>query len=164
MIQRIAIVALSCASLPALADTSLVLGRAISQFDDVQIRLTPEEICPLDAICLWAWSRWTLETKQTISGPAVPNGRTYAIKMQHTSVVDSTFKKPLLFILEHIDDPDERKRLHADYKLLDITAAEAMICTRTDPKLLDVPQDDIYRQDSEDGTQFCFRDPRIVRD
>jgi len=84
--------------------------------------------------------------------------------MQHAPVVDSTFKTPLLFVLEHIDDPAERKRLHSDYKLLDITEAEAMICTSTDPKLLGVSQDDIYRQDNDSDVKYCFRDPRIARD
>ena len=165
MIQRIVLViAFYAACLPAWADASLVQGRAISQFDDVEIRSTPEETCPPDAICLRGWSRWTLEIEQTIAGPKVPIGRTHIVMMQHAPVVDSTFKKQLLFVLEHIDDPAERKRLHADYKMLDMPAPETMICTRIDPRHLGLAQEEIYRHNDAEDTSFCFRDPTIARE
>jgi hypothetical protein len=164
MIKRIStLIALCGLGAVARADSSLAVGRAISQFDAVDIQLKPEEMCPPDAICLRSWSRWTLNIKSTISGPVV-KGRTYVVMMQHAPVVDWTFKKDLLFVLEHIDDASERKRLHADYRLLDMTEPEQMICTSTDPAHLGVSADDIYRQSEADDVTFCFRDPRIARD
>jgi hypothetical protein len=164
MIKRIGICIVLCALGPvARADFSLTIGRAISQFDDVDIEMKPEEVCPPEAICLRSWSRWTLSIKSTISGPVV-NGRTHVVMMQHAPVVDSTFKKDMFFVLEYIDDAAERKRLHADYKLLDMTAPELMICTSIDPTQLGVSADDIYRQGDGDDVTFCFRDPRSTRD
>src|SRR5689334_15976586 len=120
MIKRISIFIALCVPLAvARADTSLAIGRAISQIDDVNIQLKPEEMCPPSAICLRSWSRWTLDVKSTISGPVV-SGRTYVVMMQHAPVADSTFKKDVLFVLEHIDIASERERLHADYKLVDV--------------------------------------------
>jgi hypothetical protein len=164
MIKRISIsIALCSLGGFARADSSLAIGRAISQIDDVDIQLKPEEMCPPDAICLRSWSRWTLNIERTIAGPTV-KGRTYVVMMQHAPVVDSTFKKELLFVLEHIDDASERKRLHADYKLLDITQPESMICTSADPVHLGVSADDIYRKGAGDDATSCFRDPRTKRD
>jgi hypothetical protein len=164
MIKQVVISAILCGVCTlASADVSLTLGKAISQSDNVDIQLTPEETCPPDWICLRGWSRWTLDIKQTIVGPTV-KGRTYVVMMQHAPVVDSTFQRQLLFVLEHIDDPAERTRLHADYKLLDITDPEAMICTSTDPARLGVSPEDIYRQENGEDVTFCFRDPRRKRD
>lgn len=151
--------ALCVTSLSAFADASLVVGMAISQSDDVKIQPTKDEVCPPNSICLQGWNRWTLDTTGTVSGPVVPNGRTYVVKMQHAPVADSTFKRQLLFVLEQIEDPAERIRLHADYKLLDIASPESMICTATDPSRFGVPQKDIYRREDRDSTTFCFRGP-----
>lgn len=165
MLRRVAFgIALVCVGLRVWADTSLVLGKAVSQFDDVGIQPTPEETCPPNSICLWSWSRWTLDVQQTILGPAVPNGRAYVVRMQHAPVTDSTFNRPLLFVLDPVADPAERKRLHADYVLRDIARPEAMICTTTDPESLGVSPSDIYRQDDAEGTSFCFTDPRAAED
>jgi hypothetical protein len=164
MINRIGIAIVLCgAGGFAQAETSLVIGRAVSQIDDVDIQLTPEEVCPPESICLRSWSRWTLNIKGTILGPLV-KGRTFVVMMQHAPVVDSTFKKDLLFVLEHIDEGSERQRLHADYKLLEMTESEQMICMSADPGGLGVPSDEIYRQGEGEDVTFCFRDPRAKRD
>jgi hypothetical protein len=164
MIKRTGIAIVLCvAGTFAQAETSLVIGRAVSQIDDADIQLKPEEVCPPESICLRSWSRWTLNIKGTLLGPEV-NGRTYVVMMQHAPVVDSTFKRDLLFVLEHIDEPSERQRLHADYKLLEMTEPEQMICMSADPANLGVPSDDIYRQVEGEDITSCFRDPRTKRD
>jgi hypothetical protein len=161
MIWRIALFAALCTlSSLARAETSLSLGKAISQFDDVHIEETPEERCPADAICLRGWSRWTLDVKQTLAGPRV-NGRIHVVMMQHAPMADSLFEKELLFVLEHIDNPAERKRLHADYKLLEFTYAETLYCTSSDPRQWGVPSDRIRKQQSDDEVSYCFPDPRV---
>jgi hypothetical protein len=164
MIKRIGIaMVLWGAGCIAQAETSLVVGRAVSQIDDVDIQLTPEETCPPESVCLRSWSRWTLNVKDTILGPAV-KGRTYVVMMQHAPVVDSTFQKDLLFVLEHIDAASERQRLHADYKLLEMTEPEQMICMRTAPADLGVSSDVTYRQGKGEDATSCFRDPRTKRE
>lgn len=164
MIKRIGIaIGLCAAGTFAQAENSLVIGRAVSQLDDVDIQLRADEVCPPDSICLRSWSRWTLNIKGTITGPVV-KGRTYVVMMQHAPVVNSTFKKDLLFVLEHIDEASERQRLHADYKLLQMTEPEQMICMSVDPAGLGVPSDDIYRQSEGEDVTYCFRDPRTKRD
>jgi hypothetical protein len=164
MIKRVGIVIVLCGTWGfAQGETSLAIGRAVSQIDNVDIQLKPEEVCPPESICLRSWSRWTLNIKGTILGPVV-KGRTYVVMMQHAPVVDSTFKKDLLFVLEHIDEASERQRLHADYKLLEMTEPEQVICMSADPAGLGVPSGDIYRQGEGEDVTFCFRDPRTKRD
>jgi hypothetical protein len=164
MIKRIGIAIVLCGvGAIAQAETSLVIGRAVSQIDDVDIQLKPEEVCPPESICLRSWSRWTLSINSTILGPVV-SGRTYVVMRQHAPVVDSTFEKDLIFVLEHIGEASERQRLHADYKLLEMTEPEQMICTSADPASLGVPSDDIYRQGQGEDVTSCFRDPRTKRD
>jgi len=161
MIARITLfVVLGAASYIARAETSLSIGRAISQFDDVKIVETPEERCPPESICLRGWSRWTLDVKQTLAGPKV-TGRIHVVMMQHAPMADSLFKKELLFVLEHIADPAERKRLHADYKLVEFTYSEPTYCLSSNPSEWGIASDRISRRNSDGETTYCFPDPRI---
>jgi hypothetical protein len=160
MIWRIMVLALLCSlGSPIRAETTLALGRAISQIDDVDIEEAPEERCPPDRICLRSWARWTLHIETTIAGPQL-EGRTYVVMMQHAPMVDAIFKRQLLFVLEHIDDASERKRLHADYKLLELRYPELMFCTGGDPSRWKIPPDRVYSRDDDGETTFCFPDPR----
>lgn len=138
--------------------TSLVFGRAISEDDDVEIKPTPEEICPPDAFCLFGWSRWTLNIQRSVVGPNV-KGRIHAVHMQHTTHNRAFFKRLHLFALEYIDDSAERTRLHAEYKLLDLIEEQMMLCTNTDPKKVGIPPEDIYAATTDDTYHFCFVDP-----
>ncbi len=145
-------------SATATADTSFVVGRAISEYDDVRIEESPDEVCPPDAICLFSWSRWTLDIERSLSGPAV-KGRIFAVHMQHTRHRRSYFRGPHQFALEYISDASERKRLHADYKLLDLLDEKRMLCTRIDPQTAGIPANDVYAGTTENSYKFCFVDP-----
>jgi hypothetical protein len=140
------------------AATSFVIGRALSEDDHVGIEKSPEEVCPPDAICLFGWSRWTLDIERSLAGPAI-KGRIHAVHMQHTTHNRSYFSKPHQFALEYIADPSERKRLHADYKLLDLVDQKPMLCTKVDPQSAGIPADDIYAGTTDDSYKFCFVDP-----
>ena len=145
-------------SVVAKSATSFVVGRAISEYDDVRIEPTPEEVCPPDTICLFGWSRWTLDIDRSLVGPAV-QGRIHAVHMQHTTHNRAYFRRLHHFALEFLADPSERKRLHADYKLLDFLDEKRMLCTNVDPKGSGIPTDDIYAGTGEDSYKFCFADP-----
>jgi hypothetical protein len=140
------------------AAPSFVIGKAISEDDDVQIELSPDEVCPPDAICLFGWSRWTLEIERSLSGPAV-RGRIHAVHMQHTTHNRSYFHRLHYFALEYITDAPERKRLHADYKLLDLVDEKRMLCTKVEPQSAGIPADDVYAGTTDDSYKFCFVDP-----
>src|ERR1700744_2936642 len=85
------------------AATSFVVGRAVSEDDDVRIEESPDEVCPSDAICLFGWSRWTLDIERSLAGPAV-KGRIHAVHMQHTTHNSSYFRRLHHFALEYIAD------------------------------------------------------------
>jgi hypothetical protein len=140
------------------AGTSFVIGRAISEDDDVRIEQSADEVCPPDAICLYGWSRWTLNIERSLSGPAV-KGRIHAVHMQHTTHNHSYFHGLHQFALEYIADASERKRLHADYKLLDLVDEKMMLCTKVDPQSAGIPAGDVYAGTTEDSYKFCFVDP-----
>ena len=138
--------------------TSFVLGTAVSEDDKVDIKPTAEEVCPPAAICLFGWSRWTLEIRRSFVGPVV-KGRIYAVHVQHTTHNPNYFKELHIFALEYIEDSAERVRLHADYKL-DLIDEKQMLCTDADPKKAGIPASDIYSATTDDSYRFCFRDPR----
>lgn len=140
------------------AATSFVVGRALSEDDDVRIEESPEEVCPTDVICLFGWSRWTLEIERSLAGPPV-KGRIHAVHMQHTKHNRSYFHKLRRFALEYIEEPSERKRLHADYKLLDLVDEKQMLCTRVNPESAGISADDVYAGTTDDSYKFCFVDP-----
>ena len=137
--------------------TSFVFGKALSEDDDVEIKLTAEEVCPPDAICLFGWSRWTLKIQRSFAGPNI-NGRIHAVHWQHTTHNRAYFKALHLFALEHIEDPAERARLHAEYKM-DLVDERKMISTDTDPKVVGIARSEIYSATSDDSYKFCFTDP-----
>jgi hypothetical protein len=141
------------------ADTSLAVGYAISQYDKADIKDSPDEVCQPDEICLFGWSRWTLNIQRTISGPSV-KGRIYAVHMQHVSYNRAYFSRLRLFVLEYIKEPAERERLHADYKLLALPAEQRMICGDTNPQRAGISADDVYAGVTGDANYFCFIDPR----
>jgi hypothetical protein len=140
------------------AGTSRVIGRAISEDDDVRIEQSADEVCPPDAICLYGWSRWTLDIERSLSGPAV-TGRIHAVHMQHTTHNHFYFHGLHQFALEYIADASERKRLHSDYKLLDLVDEKRMLCTKVDPQSAGIPADDVYAGTTEDSYKSCFVDP-----
>jgi hypothetical protein len=146
-------------SSPTYADMSLVLGRALSQYDDVIIEDSPEETCPPEAICLWSWSRWTLNVKKTLKGPSV-KGRIRVAMKQHSPYVRSVFTTTQLFLLEPIEDASERMRLHADYILREFSEPQTMYCTFTDPVSLGVSPGLVYKNRSEDDAHHCFPNPK----
>jgi hypothetical protein len=133
------------------ADTVL-LGRAVEQRevpggDDGCGELTA------DTICLGhPWFRWTLAVDRILSGPQL-SGRVLSVRRQHTWVVRSYQRSYRLFVVRPIEDPSERRRLGADYYLLD--QSEAHYCISFDPKELglDVPS---IVEEHDDGGTYCF--------
>jgi hypothetical protein len=138
------------------AGPSIVVGKAISEFDDVKIVPSEDEVCPEDAICLQGWSRWTIKVSQTLQGPAVKPGIVHVVHMQHTTHDPSKFKKLHLFILEYIAEPAERSRLHADYKLIDLLEERQMLCAYSDPKQEGIQAEGVYVLQTNDYTEYCF--------
>ncbi len=84
--------------------------------------------------------------------------------MQHSPVVDSVFGPKLIFVLEYIADAAERKRLHAEFKLLVMSAPATMFCTSSDPRQWKIPPDLIYSQNNDGDVSFCFPDPRNIHE
>jgi hypothetical protein len=138
------------------AGPSIVVGKTISESDDVKILPSKDEVCPEDAICLQGWSRWTIKVSETLQGPAVKTGNVHVVHMQHTTHDPSTFKKLHFFTLEYIAEPAERSRLHADYKLMDLLEERQMLCAYSDPKQEGIQTEGVYVLQTDDYTEYCF--------
>ncbi len=131
---------------------SVVWGRALKNEAAPEVASPCGEPTP-DTICMVGWYRWTLIVDRTISGPSV-TGRIVAARTQHTYVIPSAFKRTKVFVVRSIDDPEERRRLRADYLLVD--ASWAHYCLEADPAELGLSVDYAYVERSDDGNVYCF--------
>jgi hypothetical protein len=79
--------------------------------------------------------------------------------MQHTSF-NSRFKKAVrFFVLEPIEDPDQRAKLRADYYLKEMSEPREMFCFSRDPEELGLDADETYVAGTGDTKSYCFQLP-----
>jgi hypothetical protein len=131
---------------------SVVWGRAVKNQALPDVESPCGEPAP-DTICMVGWYRWTLVVDRTISGPSVA-GRVVAANTQHTSVAPSAYRRARVFVLRPIDDPAERRRLRADYFLID--ASWPHYCLQGDPADLGLTVDYEYVGRGDEGEVHCF--------
>jgi hypothetical protein len=144
------------------ADVSFVLGRALTQYDDVHIAESAADACPRESICTYGWSRWTLFVNRTVGGPLL-KGRVHVATLQHSSLDLSFLGRLRQFALEYIPDASERQRLHADYKMLAFSEPSkppGMYCTSIDPTRAGIAVADYSVESTQEYKRYCF-DPRL---
>lgn len=97
----------------AQASESVVCGRSLgSQFiEEVHIP------CPANSVCFGMWTRWALHVDSTVNGPKVPDQIKAAVILSssYTPKAESMFR---VFTVAPIEDPDKRKLLGAEFRLL----------------------------------------------
>ena len=111
--------------------------------------------CPKDYICLRSWWKSVVQVQKTIHGKTL-TGRVTTANMQHTSW-DPKVKKALrLFVLEPIEDPDQRAKLKVDYYLKDMSEIHQMFCLLQDPKVLGLNTENTYVAGTGEDETYCF--------
>jgi hypothetical protein len=79
--------------------------------------------------------------------------------MQHTAL-NARFKKTVrLFVLEPIEDAEERAKLRADYYLEESSEPQQIFCVLQDPKTLGLNVKETYVLNGNHLTTYCFRLP-----
>lgn len=74
-----------------------------------------ENKCSDGELCMHTWWK-VIQVEKTLAGQPV-SGRITAAASQHMAMNEKYNKAARYFTLESIEDPTERKRLHADYYL-----------------------------------------------
>lgn len=155
--KAILIVCALCVSGAALGD-SLVLGRVVRSHviedgppackeDD-----GPKQPDELEGICMYSWWLWTIDVKRTVGGTAL-RGRTSAAWIQHSDMLPAYRKRLRLFALQPIKSSDQRKRVHADYYLIDMSPE--MYCLWHDPQQFGLPKA-LHIEGSGEDKEYCF--------
>lgn len=138
---------------------SLVLGRVLTSYfledagsacveDDAENKGSNE----LESICMYGWAHWIIEVDRTIGGKKV-RGRVHAARAQHTEMLRDYQKRLRLFALSPIEDAGLRKKLRADFFLLDMS--QEMFCMSQDPQVFGLPEA-YLESGSGDDKEFCF--------
>jgi hypothetical protein len=136
---------------PSVASDIVVFGRLVANEPMDYVK----DECPKDSICLRSWWKSVVQVQKTISG-TVLSGRVTTANMQHTSL-DPRFKKSVrLFVLEPIEDPDQRAKLRADYYLKDMSEPHQMFCLSQDPKALGLNVQETYMAGAGEDEAYCF--------
>jgi hypothetical protein len=106
----------------------------------------------LESICMHGWVRWAIDVQKTVGGVRL-SGRIYAARAQHTLMLPRYQRRLRLFALEPISDPQMRKRLQADFYLVDMS--HEMYCMSVDPQAYGLPES-THVQGEADEKSYCF--------
>ena len=128
---------------PARAADSVVVGRAVSN----TFIPTVYDGC-VDGICLEPWFVWKLSISRTISGPPV-TGRVLASHQQHAGFTG--IERYRVFLLSPIEQPAQRKILHADFYLVEMSENQ---CLSEKPQELSAA--DVHVVHTDHGDRYCF--------
>jgi hypothetical protein len=74
--------------------------------------------CPDGDICLKSWWKAVIQVERTLRGSSL-SGRITAAVLQHTSMNEHYQKAVRYFVLDAIEDPSMRKKLRANYYLVE---------------------------------------------
>ena len=150
-IKTLVILLVLLACQPSIASDIVVFGRLVANEPMDYVK----DECPKDNICLRYWWKSVVQVKKTIHGRAL-SGRVTTANMQHTSWNPLVKRALRLFVLEPIEDPDQRAKLRADYYLKDMSQLHQMFCLSQDPKVLGLNAEETYVAGAREDETYCF--------
>ncbi len=112
--------------------------------------------CADGNICMHSWWKSVIQVERTVQGTRL-SGRITAAVMQHTAMNASYMKAIRFVILAPIEDPDQRKKLRADFYLKEASPPQQMFCSSYNPKDLGLEADQTYVSQIGSPTTYCFR-------
>lgn len=139
------------ALLPAItpAATLVASGRVTSM---EATEFGPE--CPPTEICMsWFW-RFSLNIDQTLSGAKLP-AKIRAARLQHARFTPAHLAALRLFVLEPIEDAEQRRKLQADYYLRQLSPEHRLYCLDGTPEGLGLDEQAFVAIQNQH--QFCFQ-------
>ena len=114
-----------------------------------------DDECPDGNVCMHSWWRSVIDVEQTVQGSPV-SGRITAAVLQHTAMNSRYMKAIRLVILEPIEDPDQRKKLRADFYLKEASPPQQMFCSSYDPEDIGLKTEETYVSRTRNPTTYCF--------
>ncbi len=110
--------------------------------------------CPPTEICMSWFFRFNLDIDQTLSGGKLP-AKIRAARLQHSPFTPAHLAALRLFVLEPIEDAEQRRKLQADYYLRQLSPEHRLYCLDGTPEGLGLGEQAFVAIQNED--QFCFR-------
>jgi hypothetical protein len=150
-IRTLAILLALLACQPSIASDIVVFGRLVANEPMDYVK----DECPENYICLRSWWKSVVQVQKTIQGKVL-SGRVTTANMQHTSLDPRLRKAARLFVLEPIEDPDQRAKLRADYYLKDMSELHQMFCLSQDPKVLGLDAEETHVAGAGENETYCF--------
>ena len=141
--------ALCLASATARA-TTLVAAGHVSRMEATNYG--PE--CPPNEICMSWFFRFSIDIDQTLSGGKLP-AKIRAARLQHGQFVPAYLKELRLFVLEPIEDAEQRRKLQADYYLRQLSPEHRLYCLNGTPEGLGLNEQTFVA--IQNPEQFCFQ-------
>lgn len=154
--KRLATLLVCLAVLPvaSAAERIVVLGTLVS---NGPMKYVPDE-CPADAICMHSWFKSIIKVRRSIAGSPI-TGRVTTATLQHTSLNVQFKKNVRLFVLEPINDSEQRAKLRADYYLVTMAAPSQMYCLPERPDQLGLDAEATYSYGTGEEATYCFELP-----
>ena len=152
--MRVALILLFLASTSNVFADSLVLGRVKNSRATGVSACADEPKAPdeVAGICMHTWFRWTIDVERTIGGKKL-SGRVFTARVQHAEMLRTYQEQMRLFALQPIEDLELKKKLHADYYLLDMSPV--MYCMSQNPKAFGLAEAS-HVQGAGDEKEYCF--------
>jgi hypothetical protein len=111
--------------------------------------------CADPDICMHSWWKSVIQVDRTVQGARL-TGRITAAVIQHGAVNSNYMKAIRLVILAPIEDPEQRKKLRADFYLIEASPPRQMFCSSYDPKDIGLRTEVTYVPQSGNPTSYCF--------
>ncbi len=134
---------------PARATTLVAAGRVATM---EATEYGPE--CAPNEICMSWFFRFHLDIDQTLSGGKLP-AKIRAARLQHGPFTPAHLAALRLFVLEPIEDAEQRRKLQADYYLRQLSPEHRLYCLDGTPEGLGLDEQAFVAIQNQD--QFCFQ-------
>ena len=110
--------------------------------------------CAPNEICMSWFFRFSIDIDQTLSGGKLP-AKLRAARLQHGKFAPTFMQALRLFVLEPIEDAEQRRKLQADYYLRQLSPEHRLYCLNGTPEGLGLNDQAFVAIQNQD--QFCFQ-------
>ena len=111
------------------------------------------DCAPNEACLSWFW-RFSIDIDQTLSGAKLP-AKIRAARLQPAKFTPAHLAALRLFVLEPIEDAEQRRKLQADYYLRQLSPEHRLYCLDGTPEGLGLNEKTFVAIQNQD--QFCFQ-------
>ena len=130
--------------------TTLVAAGHVTAMDATEYG---PDCAPNEACLSWFW-RFSIDIDQTLSGAKLP-AQIRAARLQPAKFTPAHLAALRLFVLEPIEDAEQRRKLQADYYLRQLSPEHRLYCLDGTPERLGLNEQAFVAIQNQE--QFCFQ-------